>query len=48
LSTQRQARCATSEAGQFDAEFEIEWDDGRKQTVPNRGYLKIYIDEDLG
>lgn len=38
----------TSRAGVFKAEFEIEWNDGRKQTVPNDGYININIDKDLG
>lgn len=38
----------TRVAGTFNAEFEIEWSDGRKQTVPNDGYLTVSIERDLG
>lgn len=38
----------TDTAGVFNAELEIDWGGGLKQTIPNRGYIKIYIDEDLG
>jgi hypothetical protein len=37
----------TRRAGDFNAEFEIEWADGRKQTVPNDGYITIHIERDL-
>lgn len=38
----------TDTAGTFDAEFEIAWTGGGVQTVPSKGYLKVYIAEDLG
>lgn len=41
------AASQTDTAGKFKAEFEIEWNDGRLQTVPNRGYIAVYITEDL-
>jgi hypothetical protein len=34
-------------AGVFDAEFEITWTGGGVQTVPNKGYIKVYVTEDL-
>ena len=37
----------TDAPGQFRAEFEITWTDGRKQTVPNGSYISVYITEDL-
>jgi hypothetical protein len=37
----------TRRSGVFKAEFEIEWSDGRKQTVPNDGYLTVEITKDL-
>lgn len=38
----------TDNAGLFDAEFEIEWADGEIQTVPNDGYIRILVSEDVG
>lgn len=38
----------TDVAGTFEAEFEIEWAGGKKQTVPSNGSIKLIIDEDLG
>lgn len=40
----------TDTAGVFNAEFEITWGDGRKQTVPNgqNDYIKVIITADLG
>lgn len=38
----------TDVAGTHDAEFEITWGDGRKQTVPNGEYIKVVIAADLG
>jgi hypothetical protein len=38
----------TRVAGTYNAEFEIEWSDGRKQTVPNDGYLTVEVGRDLG
>lgn len=40
----------TADAGQFNAEFEITWNDGRKQTVPNGQdeYIRVIITADLG
>ena len=37
----------TEAAGVFEAEFKITWGDGREQTVPNRGSIKVYITEDV-
>jgi hypothetical protein len=37
----------TSTAGVYDAEFEITWTGGGIQTVPSKGYMKIYVAEDL-
>jgi BppU N-terminal domain len=37
----------TDVAGFFRAEFEITWNDTRKQTVPNKDYIHVYIAEDL-
>ena len=31
----------------YEAEYEIEWSDGRKQTVPNEGYLVVRVVADL-
>lgn len=38
----------TDTAGQFKCEFEITWDPGYIQTVPNDGYFQMVITEDLG
>lgn len=38
----------TRVAGTYNAEFEILWNDGRKQTVPTDGYLTVTVGRDLG
>lgn len=38
----------TSKAGIFNAEFEVQFSDGRVETYPNDGYLQIKIMRDLG
>jgi hypothetical protein len=38
----------TASAGMYDAEFEIAWQDGGYETVPNDGYFSIEIVADLG
>lgn len=38
----------TDTAATFDCEFEITWDPGFLQTVPNDGYFTIVISPDLG
>ena len=37
----------TEKAGEFSAEFEVTFSDGKIETFPNVGYLRINIDEDL-
>lgn len=37
----------TDEPGTYDVEFEILWNDGTTETVPNNGYLTITITDDL-
>jgi hypothetical protein len=32
----------------YDVEFEINWNDGGIETVPNDGYLTLTIEDDLG
>lgn len=39
---------STSTAGNYTAEFEIEWAAGKVETVPNKGYDEIVIEPDLG
>ena len=38
----------TATAGNFEYEFEIEWDDGAIQTVPADSYLDLVIVDDIG
>lgn len=38
----------TATTGQFTGEYEILWNDGGIQTVPNSGYFSIEIVADLG
>jgi hypothetical protein len=38
----------TDEAGNFDAEVEVEWVSGKPQTFPPDRYVKILIVGDLG
>lgn len=37
----------TATAGRYNAEWEIEWSGGRKQTFPSAQYIKLVIWEDL-
>lgn len=37
----------TDTAGTYQAEFQVTWNDGTKQTFPRQGYLMIVITEDL-
>jgi hypothetical protein len=37
----------TSTAGDFNAEFEVTYSGGKKQTFPTDGYIKIVITADL-
>jgi hypothetical protein len=38
----------TATSGQYSAEFEILWNDGGYETIPNDGYFSIEIVDDLG
>lgn len=38
----------TDTAGEYDAEFQVTFDDGRKETYPNNGFIKVHIGPDLG
>lgn len=38
----------TATVGLFDAEFEITWNDGGVETVPNDGYFSIEFVDDIG
>lgn len=38
----------TDTAGDFDGEFELTWSDGKVQTFPNNGHIRIKIRGDLG
>lgn len=38
----------TSESGIFDAEFQITFSSGKIHTMPNDGYIKVEITEELG
>src|SRR5690625_4740426 len=38
----------TDEVGDYQAEFEITFSNGRKMTVPNDDYIVVVILEDLG
>lgn len=38
----------TDVAGIYRAEFEVTYDDGRRETFPNTGYISIQILSDLG
>lgn len=38
----------TATAGIYNAEWEVKWDDGGYETVPNDGYFSIEIVDDLG
>jgi len=34
--------------GFFNAEFEVTYSDGTKETFPNNGYISVHISPDLG
>src|SRR5688572_10606776 len=38
----------TDTVGTFEAEFEVTFGDGTKQTFPNRSYIPVAVVEDLG
>lgn len=38
----------TATVAQYNAEYEIKWNDGGYETVPNDGYFSIEIVADLG
>ena len=38
----------TDTSGIYRAEFEVTYDDGRRETFPNTGYISIQILSDLG
>lgn len=38
----------TSKTGFYDAEFEVKFKDGRVETFPSDGYIKIHVLKDLG
>lgn len=38
----------TATSGNYTAEWEIKWNDGGYETVPNDGYFSIEIVDDLG
>lgn len=38
----------TDTAGTYRLEFEVTWNTGKKQTIPNYGYDELVIAEDLG
>jgi hypothetical protein len=38
----------TDTAGTYRLEFEVTWNTGKKQTIPNHGYDELVIAEDLG
>jgi hypothetical protein len=38
----------TDIAGIFRAEFEVVYQDGRRETFPNNGYISLLIQNDLG
>jgi 5-hydroxyisourate hydrolase-like protein (transthyretin family) len=37
----------TDETGTYDVEFEILWNDGTIETVPNSGYNTVIVTDDL-
>lgn len=37
----------TAEAGEFKAEFEVTYSDGKVETFPNEGYIIIAISEEV-
>lgn len=38
----------TDSTGIYRAEFEVVYQDGRKETFPNKGYISLLIQDDLG
>lgn len=38
----------TDTAGIYRAEFEVTYQDGRRETFPNKGYISLLIQDDLG
>jgi hypothetical protein len=38
----------TDELGKFDVEFELVWEDGGKETVPNETFFEVIVGTDLG
>jgi len=38
----------TASYGFFNAEFEVTYSDGTKETFPNNGYISVHISPDLG
>jgi hypothetical protein len=38
----------TATSGTYNVEFEIHWNDGTIETVPNQGYNTVIITDDLG
>jgi hypothetical protein len=38
----------TDESGEFEGEFEVTYGDSTIETFPNKGYIPISIDEDIG
>lgn len=38
----------TATVGLYDAEWEVKWNDGGYETIPNDGYFSIEIVADLG
>lgn len=41
-------KSAVEKSGIFHYEFEVQYPDGRVETFPNDGYLKLHIKQDLG
>ena len=41
-------RTHTEKSGFYNAEFEVQFPDGRIETYPSDGYLKVRITNDLG
>lgn len=37
----------TEDAGEYDAEFEVEYGAGGVETFPNSGFLTVEVDEDI-
>ena len=38
----------TDSTGIYRAEFEVMYQDGRRETFPNKGYISLLIQDDLG